>query len=144
MTGFRPDSIGCFGTGPVRTAPVEWFSLSLAPGSAAAANPGYLLSDAQYDPAGRNLPAGFSICYDTRGSAILQAEFRPLRVDPAAFDDRVVDFVMQLLRLIVHERSLRSIIPFGIIERRLQLAKMVSRSGRPGAIVLRKTGTPVY
>ena len=70
-------SIGCFGTGSVRTAPVEWFSLSLAPGSAAAANPGYLLSDAQYDPAGRNLPAGFSICYDTRGSAILQAEFRP-------------------------------------------------------------------
>ena len=77
MTGFRPDSFLLLRNGLVRTAPVEWFSLSLAPGSAAAANPGYLLSDAQYDPAGRNLPAVFSICYDTRGFAILQAEFRP-------------------------------------------------------------------
>ena len=72
-----PRQLSLLRNGLMRTAPVEWFSLSLAPGSAAAANPGYLLSDAQYDPAGRNLPAVFSICYDTRGFAILQAEFRP-------------------------------------------------------------------
>lgn len=49
MAGFRPGSIRCFGIGLVRTAPVEWFSRSLASGPIKTTSPDYCTSDGFYE-----------------------------------------------------------------------------------------------
>ena len=68
MAGFRPGSIRCFGIGLVRTAPVEWFSRSLASGPIKTTSPDYCTSDGFYEVfSPRKTPRGSVLSYTKKG-----------------------------------------------------------------------------